>query len=237
MNKISAKELLNKLNSLKDSEYFREMQRINVMSELKVIGVRVPELKKLSNEYFNKSIKVEFNKETDKCFEAVLLEGFLISLDVDKVSVKEKLNAYYKKIDNWAASDMVCASLDAFKQGGDEEDFKYFSNLLNNENPWVVRFGIVALIKFFMNETFVEKVLEEAYKVKTEHYYVNMALAWLVSEVMALTPSKSDKVVKKIIKTNNFSRFIINHGIQKCIDSKRFTDKKKIKLKELKIKR
>jgi len=237
MKNISSKELINILKSLKDSDSFQEMQAINVMSNLKVIGVRVPVLKNLTYEYAKKGVQVNFSKETDKYFEAVLLEGFIISLDTDKNSVKQKLNAYYQKMDNWAASDMVCASLDAFKKGGDEDDFVYFANLLNSENPWVVRFGIVALIKFFMNEQFVSRVLEVAYKVKSEHQYVNMALAWLVSEVMALNPSTSDKTIKSIIKTNNFSRSIINKGIQKCLDSMRFTDKKKEKLRALKIKR
>ena len=76
-----------------------------------IIGVRIPELRKLSKELYKKDKNV-LTKIGDKYYEEILLQGLVISLSTESVDKKLKMiEKYVPKIDNWAVCDTFCASL------------------------------------------------------------------------------------------------------------------------------
>ena len=68
--------------------------------------------------------------------------------------------------------------------------------------------------------------------IKTDRYYVNMALSWLICEIYIKYPGKIDKYLD--IKYLN--KFVINKSISKINDSYRITKEVKEKLKKRKAK-
>jgi len=72
--------------------------------------------------------------------------------------------------------------------------------------------------------------------VKCEKYYVEMAIAWLISEIMIKNTQNAIEIMQKIIKNMQLNKFIINKSIQKACESYRIEQKIKYKLKEMKIK-
>ena len=152
MEKITAKEVVNDLYELKGDDDFIKFQQKILNTNLKIIGVRMPSLRKLAREYIKSNKVIEFNKETNKYFEAVCLEGLIISYEKDKQKLKDKLEKFYSKMDNWAVVDMVSSSLVVLKKEVNQEDFDYFKNLLNSKHLFTIRFGVVGLLKYFSNK-------------------------------------------------------------------------------------
>ena len=235
MEKVLAKEIINKLEELKSDEDFIGFQEKLLKTNLKVIGVRVPVLRELAKIYFKSGKIIEFNEETDKYFEGVLLEGLIISLIKEKSILKDKLNQFFYKMDNWAVVDMVCSSLCAFKKSFEKEDFEYFLNLIESKDEFTARFGIVALMKFFINKECLDELLIGLNNIKCEKYYVNMAIAWLISEILIKNSQNVEKIMQKIFKINHFNKFVINKSIQKALESCRINNETKQVLRRMKM--
>lgn len=68
--------------------------------------------------------------------------------------------------------------------------------------------------------------------IKSEEYYINMAIAWYVS--MALVKQYDSTI--KLIQSKKLDKFTHNKSIQKAIESYRVDDDKKKYLRTLKIK-
>lgn len=234
---LKSKQLIEKLEDLSVGQSFIDFQKKIINSKKEIIGVRTPVLRMFKKEIVKNNIYVRFDDITDKYFECVLLEGLLITEEKDISKIKERLNIFYKKIDNWAIVDMVVGDLKVFKKSKNrEEDFKYFKNLLKSEKEFTIRFGVVALMKYFLDDKFLDETIKVIDKLVCDFYYVNMAIAWLISEILIKNPQNAIKNMQKIIKNNHFNKFIINKSIQKACDSFRIDKEIKENLKELRIK-
>jgi len=234
---VISKQLIKELKDLSAGQSFIDFQKKIIKTNKEIIGVRTPVLRKYKKSIIKNNICVHFDDKTDKYFECVLLEGLLIAEEKDISKLKEKLNSFYKKIDNWAIVDMVAGDLKVFKKSKDrEEDFSYFKSLLKSQNEFNIRFGIVSLLKWFIDEVFIERTIKALNELDCNFYYVDMAIAWLISEVLIKNPQNAITNMQKIIKNNHFNKFIINKSIQKACDSFRIDIKIKEKLKELRIK-
>ena len=82
--------------------------------------------------------------------------------------------------------------------------------------------------KEFLNDIF--KVLN-SFKTE-EHYYVNMMLAWLLSECFVKYREETFEFLKK----HKLNKFVINKGISKCRDSFRVSKEDKEFLLKYKVK-
>lgn len=233
---MTSKELVSVLDNMKEDERFINFQEKIINTKLKIIGVKIPSLRKFAKECYKNKIQINFNKETDKYFECVVLEGLLISLENSKEDVKIKLCKYFEKMDNWAVVDMVCASLKCFKKQQTIDDFRYFENLTKSKNSFTVRFGIIGLLKFFSDEKYIDELFSVLNNIKCGDYYVDMAIAWLVSEIIIKNVQNAEKIMKKAKLINNFNSFIVNKSVDKVCDSFRVKSEIKQKLKGLKIK-
>ena len=118
----------------------------------------------------------------------------------------------------------------------DDIDFLYFKKLLLSDKPFVVRFGIVAMMKYFIDEKFLEKTIHALNEIKISDYYIDMAIAWLISEIIVKNPQNALENMQKILKINHFNKFVINKAIQKSNESYRIDTKIKEKIRELKVK-
>ena len=67
----------------------------------------------------------------------------------------------------------------------------------------------------FLEDEFIDQILGMCEKVKSDAYYVNMALAWLLSFAFMKFKEKTYQVFEK----RNLSKFVQNKAISKCRDS------------------
>jgi len=233
---ILADELIEILESKKEDLKFKNFQEKIINTKLEVVGVKIPELRNLAKQICKKDEDVKFNHQTGKYFECVVLEGFLIAFEKDKKILKEKLENFFIKMDNWAVVDMVVSGMNAFKKSVTIDDFNYFKSLLVSKNKFIVRFGIVCFLKFFSDKKYNDDVIKALETIDCGEYYVDMAIAWLISEIIIKNSQKAIKIMEKVRVINNFNQFIVNKSVQKVCDSYRVSEEIKNELRKMKVK-
>ena len=87
------------------------------------------------------------------------------------------------------------------------------------------------LIVHYLDKDFKTEYLNLPFKIKTDEYYVNMAIAWFYASALA----KHWKETIKYIENKKLSVFVHNKIISKAKDSYRITKEQKEYLDSLKI--
>ncbi len=220
-----------KLFSLQDSKYKEFHSKLMpTVNKDKIIGVRVPALRKLAKEINKSDLKAEFLKALPhKYYEEDNLHAFLIEQIKDYNECVSALDDFLLFVDNWATCDMMTPKI-----LGDYPNKLYLKiqEWIKSSHTYTVRFGIVTLMKFFMNERLDKKHLQLLLTIKSDEYYVNMALAWYLATALA----SNWNMVIPFIENHNFSKWIHNKCIQKAVESYRITPEQKSYLKTLRIK-
>ena len=85
--------------------------------------------------------------------------------------------------------------------------------------------------KYFLDEDYRPEYLEEAAKIRSDEYYVNMMTAWLFAD--ALVKQWDSAVV--FLQEKRLDNWTHNKTIQKARESFRITDEQKEYLKGLKV--
>lgn len=196
----------------------------------RIIGVRVPILRKFAKELNKSELKAEFlNTLPHKYYEEDNLHAFLIEQIKDFDECIFALDNFLLFVDNWATCDMMTPKVLGKNLPLLYEKIEEWSK---SEHIYTVRFAVVTLMKFFMDERLDKKHLNLLLSTKSDEYYINMAIAWYLATALS---SRWDLVIPYIEK-QKFDKWIHNKAIQKSIESYRITKEQKEYLKTLKIK-
>ncbi len=160
-------------------------------------------------------------------FTLVSINGLLICKIPDFKEMKVWLDEFALECDNWAS----CDTLKLPTKKDRPLFFSWAKEYIARKQPFVQRVGIRILFDYIDDEHIDEifKLLESLSS--SEHYYVNMACAWLLAESF----TKRREKTLKFLENNKLNNFVINKAVQKCRDSFRISKEDKDML--LKFKR
>ena len=162
-------------------------------------------------------------------YEEYNLHGALLShlyKDVESYLVElEKLLPY---VDNWATCDMMGPKV--FKKNLPLV-YEYVKKWIKSEETYTIRFGVVTLLGYFLEDAFGEEMLELVAGIDSEEYYVKMAVAWYFS--MALV--KQYEAAIPYIQEKRLPDWVHNKSIQKAVESRQISDETKKYLKQFKV--
>lgn len=196
----------------------------------KIIGIRVPVLRKLAKEFGECEESKDFLKLLPhKYYEEDNLHAFLIEQIKDFNECIFALDNFLLHVDNWATCDMMTPKILSKNLPLLYEKILDWSK---SEHTYTVRFAIVTLMKFFMDDRLDEKHLQLVSSIKSDEYYVNMAIAWYLATALA---SRWNLVIP-YIEQQKFDKWTHNKAIQKAVESYRITNEQKEYLKTLKMK-
>lgn len=223
-------KILKQLFELQDKKY-KEFHSSLCPNVDNIIGVRIPELRKLAKQIAKENPK-EFieNPVKKQYYEEIMLEGFVIGYM--KATLEEKLHYldnFIPEIDNWAVCDCTASTLkfiDKYKK----EVWEYMQKYINSKKEFEKRFAIIILMDYYLTDEYIDKVLEIYNKIDSDQYYVQMGIAWAISVCFVKYREKT----RKILDNNNLSTFTHNKSIQKIIESTRVDKETKEELKKLK---
>jgi len=202
---------------------------INNIDSDRIIGVRVPIIRKIAKEIKNLEYIDDFlNNLPHKYLEENILHGILLSIKYKDIYVLiEKLDKFLVYVDNWAVTDIISPKL--FKKYPDIV-FEHIKIWLNSSYTYVVRFGVVTLLQFYLDKEFRLEELELINKIDNQDYYVKMAISWFYSFALI----KQYDVVIKYFENKELDKWIHNKSISKALDSYRISNEKKDYLRGLK---
>lgn len=224
-------EILNLLINEKDDKYKDFNFRIvHTVPYERMLGVRTPAIKKLAKKLRSTHLEEEFIKELPHYYhEENNLHAALIVQNKNIDEVFAMLEEFLPFIDNWATCDMLTPKV--FSEYPDAVHEKC-TEWLKSNRTYTVRFAIVTLLNFFLDENFDPADLAMLAELRSDEYYINMALAWYFSFALI----KQYDAAVKLLTERKLSDFVHNKTIQKAVESFRIPQEKKIYLKSLRIK-
>lgn len=199
------------------------------IDENKIIGVRVPHIRRIAKQFEGTDKRNAFMKELPHTYyEENNLHAFFIAQIKDFSECITELEKFLPYIDNWATCDElrpVCFAKNKNKL------ICHIYKWISSENAFTVRFGIEMLMVHFLDEDFEKKHLETVASVKNEQYYVKMMVAWYFATALA---KKWEQTVS-FITDKKLDIWVHNKAIQKALESYRITEEQKNFLRGLKI--
>jgi 3-methyladenine DNA glycosylase AlkD len=195
-----------------------------------VLGVRLPELRKIAKETAKKDWRTYLEENEDEYFEETMLQGMIIGYaDAEVENKLYYVAAFVPKINNWSVCDSFCSSL-KFTKNNKERVWKFIQPYLVSEREYEVRFGVVMLLNFYVEEDYVESVLNHLDQINHEGFYAKMAVAWAVSICYIKFPDSTGE----FLKNNTLDDFTYNKSLQKITESTRVSKETKMSIREMK---
>ncbi len=224
-------EILVYLLSVKDEDYKNfTAPLIPTVDRGKILGVRVPLLRKYAKEVFKRGNYSTFlRKLPHKYSEEDNLHAFIIEQIKDFNVCIQEVERFLPYLDNWATTDMLNPRCFTKNKG---ELLKKIKVWLNSNKTYTVRFAIKLLMNLYLDEDFELEYLELVANIKSTEYYVNMMIAWYFATALA---KRYDEAVKYLTK-NKLPVWVHNKTVQKAVESYRITKERKLFLKGLKRK-
>ena len=196
-----------------------------------IIGVRVPFIRKYADEIKDFDYIDDFlNDLPHKYHEENILHGIILSMKYKDIDILlDKLSRFLVYADNWAITDIISPKL--FKKYPDRV-YEQIKLWVNSNDEYVIRFGVVSLLQFYLDDNFKLEVLELVSNINSDYFYVKMVIAWFYS--FALIKQYDNTI--KYFEDKKLDKWIHNKSIQKACESLRISNKKKEYLRSLKIK-
>lgn len=197
-----------------------------------IIGVQIPKLRVLAKEIARENPEEFFNFAQTQYYEEKVIYGLVIGyMNTNLKKRKQYLDKFVPIIDNWAVCD-CCVSSFKFVNKNKEEMWDYVQKYIESNKEFELRFLIVFLMDYYLTEEYIDKVLEIYNNIKSDAYYVKMAVAWALSFCYIKFPEKT----MQLFESNQLDDFTYNKSLQKIIESSRVSKEEKDKIRKMKRK-
>ena len=218
-------QLQSRLMQMQDMKY-RDFHKslIPTLSQ-ELIGVRVPQVRKLARELSKSSEKDAFLKTLPhRFYEENLLHAIVLSGEKDFSAALSEIEAFLPYVDNWAVCDALSPKTFAKHP---QEVLERIPRWLSSGEVYTIRFGTNTLMNFFLGEYFAPEQLRWVGRIASEEYYVNMGRAWYFATALA----KQESQTLSYLLENELDVWTHNKTIQKACESYRISPELKALLR------
>jgi 3-methyladenine DNA glycosylase AlkD len=178
------------------------------------VGVRIPVLRRIAKDVSKHDVMSYLENPTLSNYEEIMIYGLVLGYaKLDFKSLKKYLRKFIPYIDNWSICDTVCSNLKMFYCN--ETYLPFLLKYLNSKKEYELRFVIVMLLDYYLDYD-VRYVFQLIDQIQYDSYYVNMAIAWLISIAYKKYPNETISY----LKDNHLSSFTYKKAIQKIIELK-----------------
>lgn len=216
------------LTTLADEKYKRFMlPLLPTVEGDRVLGVRIPEIKKLARRLHGSSEATEFLRAAPhRYFDGDNLHAALICRISDPAECIREIDRFLPFVDNWA----TCDSLRPACLGNDKELLlSAVGRWLGSAHEYTVRFGIEMLMLHYLGGDFKPEFLHTVSGISHTGYYVRMMVAWYFAT--ALAERYEDAL--PYVENRSLDPWIHAKTISKACDSLRMSAEQKAYLKSL----
>lgn len=214
-------QIITQLNALSQgNETYAAFNKRIVNTKMPVIGVRVPDLRRLARGLAPNMSAADISKlltAQNESFDYVLLCGLLIThARLDDQTAIDLTKQYLPHVDSWAHIDIFVEKKRRF---AGEIWWDFALECLRSEAEFTVRYGVISLMTNFLDEAHIDQVFAVLRNVKHDGYYVKMALAWLY----ATAAVHFFELTLAELENEHIDTWTRNKAYQKMRESQRFT--------------
>lgn len=195
-----------------------------------ILGVRLPLLRKMAKHLSQSDWREYLRTAKEDTFEEIMLQGMVIGCAACPVEERlEYIREFVPKIDNWSVCDSFCTGL-KFTRDNSERVWEFLKPYLRSEGEFDLRFAVVMLLFYYIQETTIGEVLDLLDSVRHDGYYVKMAVAWAVSICYVQFPQRT-----MVYLTENYlDEFTYKKALQKITESLKVDKETKRQIRAMK---
>lgn len=197
-----------------------------------ILGIRIPELRNLAQQIAKNDQWREYLQNAGTFYmEERILKGMVIGY-LKGLSLQEHLKLiadFVPLINSWSVCDTFCPTL-KFSAKYPQEMWKFIQPYLFSAQEYEVRFGVVMLLGYYINDEYINQVLALFDEITHEGYYVKMAVAWAISVCYVKYPEDS----MLYLLNSCLDKFTYNKALQKICESYRVSHEDKQRIRSLK---
>ena len=228
---MDVESVRNMLVDLADEDY-RAFHSKLVPGTENILGVRVPELRKLAKKLVKENWREYFEAVPDMYYEEDMLRGFMVGYGkMDLEERLERIREFLPSIHNWAVCDCFCSTL-KFTEKHRETVWEFLKPCFTSDKTDDLRFASVMALDYYTLPEYAHDVFHYFNHMKNSDYYVQMAVAWAVSVFYVHLPEMTEDYIRE----NRLDDFTHNKAIQKICESYRVDKETKARLRSLKRK-
>ena len=219
------RQLLEILEDNADLKYREFHKRLLKNDEISVIGVRIPNLRKIAKQFIGEIDNLM--NFPDEYYEVTSIKLTTVS-NLKYEEFIKYIDTCVSLINNWATCD--CFTPKCIEKH--RQDFlPYIEKYLSFEGEFYQRFALTTLLHFYVAEEYLDLIFNAIKKAQREkYYYVHMAAAWLMAEVLV----KYYDLGVRFLQTETIDIKTHNKAIQKANESFRLSKEQKNFIKEIK---
>lgn len=212
--------LQQRLFALQDADYRAfQCSLLPTVDAAAMIGVRTPALRAMAKAMPPEKAEAFLAQLPHTYFDENQLHAYLICAIKSFPSAMDAVQRFLPLVDNWATCDAL--SPRAFKK-----DLPALKEAilcwLQSPQTYTVRFGLKMVMDHFL-DPFDPSLFAAALAVRSEEYYINMMLAWLIATALA---KQYDAAVQPL-EAGTLPLFVHNKVIQKAVESYRIAPETK----------
>lgn len=222
-------EIVDQLFALQDTAYADFQSKLMpTVPRKSMIGVRVPQLRKLSARLANTPQAQAFlHSLPHRWYDENMLHALLLSTMGDTAQCLQAVDAFLPYVDNWAVCDIMSPKV---FRSHKSELWAFIEPWLASSHTYTRRFALDMLMTHYLNDAFTPSVLEKAASACTGDYYVDMACAWLLATALC----KQWDATLPYLTEHRLSPWVHHKTIQKARESRRISTEQKALLSVLK---
>ena len=218
-----------RLLALQDEAYRAFHKSLVPTLQQELIGVRVPQVRKLAKELAGTQESEAFlNELPHRFYEENLLHAIWLSAEKDFDRALSGIERFLPYVDNWAVCDSFSPKVFAQHK---PELLTAIRRWLGSDQVYTVRYGIGMLMRYYLDDAFSPEYLAWAAAVHSEEYYVNMMRAWYFATALAKQPAAA----LPWLTEKRLDVWTHNKTIQKAVESYRIPPEQKQALRALRI--
>ena len=202
------------------NETYAAFNKRIVNTKMPVIGVRVPDLRRLARKLAPDMSTADISKlltAKNRSFDYVLLCGLLIThARLDDQTAIDLAKRYLPLVDSWAHIDIFIEKKRRFTG---ELWWDFALECLRSKSELTVRYGVISLMTNFLDEAHIGQVFATLRNVRHDGYYVKMGLAWLY----ATAAVHFFELTLAELENGHVDAWTRNKAYQKMRESRRFT--------------
>lgn len=223
--------ILNEILESADPAY-KEFHKklIPTIDENTVLGLRSPNAQAIAKKYAGTEEGEAFLSSLPHAYyDENLVHAFMLgNLRLPRGELREKIDEFLPYVDNWAVCDGLSSHLKYFFKDK-ALSYDFVLSCVCSDVTYTVRFGLVCLLNYYITDEYIDKLASIIEAVQSDEYYINMAIAWLVSFMLI---KQYEKTVPLLIE-DKLDTWVHNKAIQKACESYRIADEQKKFLKNL----
>ena len=141
---------------------------INALPSRRVLGVHIPDMKKVARELFRQGDSVEIIRRFEQTpsetlvYEEMVVWGFLINMQ--KLSLDQRLAMtarFVPAMDNWAVCDCWCSNAKWMARADKTVLWEFLTPYFSSAREFEVRFAVISAMCYFLNEVWLDKIFEK----------------------------------------------------------------------------